>query len=263
MTRGLSLRLEVFDDAEAAGAAAAEAVAAALSSATRPVLGVATGSSPEPLYRHLARTVTPGVFSDLEVFALDEYVGIDPAHPESYHSVVDRTVSVPLGLDAARVHVPDGSAPDPHAAAARYERAIVAAGGIDVQILGIGGNGHLGFNEPGSPFDSETRVVQLAAETRNANARFFPKEDDVPTHAITQGLATIAAARSLVVIATGEAKAAAVLAMSTGEISVDCPATLLRTHPRAAVFLDRAAARLIPSFEAPDLSERMVMEFHP
>nr|WP_218886577.1 glucosamine-6-phosphate deaminase [Kineococcus aurantiacus] len=209
------------------------------------VLGVATGSSPLPVYRALAASGEPALAS-LRVFALDEYVGLPHHHPQSYHCVVDREVTRPLGLDPARVHVPDGAADDLDAAAAEYEHLIAASGGIDLQVLGIGANGHVGFNEPFSSLRSRTRVETLTARTRRDNARFFGGDlQQVPTSCLTQGLGTILDADEVVLIATGAAKAHAVAQMVEGPLSSACPASVLQLHPRATVLLDdRAAAQL-------------------
>ncbi|MER1997811.1 MAG: glucosamine-6-phosphate deaminase, partial [Arthrobacter sp.] len=145
------------------------------------------------------------------------------------------------GLDACQVLVPDGTAADPELAAADYEAAIRAAGGIDVQVLGIGSNGHLAFNEPGSALDSRTRVVELTASTREANARFFPSLRDVPAQALTQGLGTIREARSLVLLASGTGKAEAIAAALTGPVTPDVPASVLQLHPDVTVLLTGGA----------------------
>jgi glucosamine-6-phosphate deaminase len=152
-------------------------------------------------------------------------------------------VTGPLGLDATRVHVPEGAAADPAQAAARYEAAIAAAGGVDLQILGIGANGHIGFNEPGSPADSRTRVVELAPRTVADNARFFDGDAGrVPTHALTQGIGTILDAREIVLIAWGESKADAVARAVEGPQTADLPASFLQRHDRVTLVLDDAAA---------------------
>lgn len=233
------------------GAVAREAAAAVIAGLRRAdgdvVLGLATGSSPLGLYRELARLAAEGTL-DLTAatgFALDEYVGLPSGHPQSYRQVLLREVCAVTGLPPERLHVPDGSATELDAlewAAAAYEDEIRAAGGVDVQVLGIGGNGHLGFNEPGSSLASRTRVKRLAERTRRDNARFFERPEDVPTHCLTQGLGTILEARRLVLVATGEAKAAAVAAALEGPLTASCPASVLQWHPDAVVVIDEAAA---------------------
>ncbi|GAB3711655.1 glucosamine-6-phosphate deaminase [Mariniluteicoccus flavus] len=210
----------------------------------QPVLGLATGSSPLGVYAELRGMVEDGSLdlSRAHGFALDEYVGLPAGHPESYAQVIRRTVTDPLQMDPARVHVPDGSADDVPAACERYEEEIRAAGGVDVQILGIGANGHIGFNEPGSSFGSRTRIKTLATGTRLDNQRFFASLDEVPTHCLTQGLGTIADAREVVLVAQGEKKAEAIAAMVEGSVTAMCPASVLQFHRRATVVIDDAAA---------------------
>ena len=209
------------------------------------VLGVATGSSPVALYQALARSVASGRLdlSRASAFALDEYVGLPPGHPESYAEVIRREVTEPLRMDPARVHTPDGFASDLRAAALAYEAAIRAAGGVDLQVVGVGANGHIGFNEPGSSLASRTRIKTLTKQTRIDNARFFDGDiDQVPTHCITQGLGTIMAARHVVLVASGSAKAEAVHHLAEGSVSALWPATILQHHPHVTVLLDEGAA---------------------
>ena len=163
----------------------------------------------------------------------------------SYREVLAREVCGPLGLDLAHLHVPDGSGrtlDELDAAAETYENSIAKQGGIDVQILGIGSNGHIGFNEPGSALSSRTRVKRLSDRTRLDNARFFARPEDVPTHCVTQGLGTILEARALVLVATGSTKAATVAAAVEGPLTASCPASVLQWHARATVVVDEAAA---------------------
>ena len=208
------------------------------------VLGVATGTSPLATYAHLAALVRAGELdlSAASAFALDEYVGLPPDHPQSYHETIRRTVTEPLGLDPARVHVPDGSSNGLSTAGQRYEDAIKAAGGVDVQILGVGANGHIGFNEPTSSLSSRTRIKTLAPRTRADNARFFADDEDVPRHCITQGLGTIMDARHIVLVATGAGKAAAVAAIIEGPVASLFPGSILQMHQHATVIADEAAA---------------------
>lgn len=234
---------------EDAARRAAEAVLAALPATAdrEPVLGLATGSSPLGLYRELGRAVEEGRvdFSRTHGIALDEYVGLPPGHPEGYRQVLLREVCGVIGLTPERLAVPDGSAtdlPSLVAAARAYEDLIRELGGVDVQILGIGANGHLGFNEPGSALASRTRVKRLSDRTRRDNARFFTGIDDVPTHCVTQGLGTILDARRLVLVATGDGKAEAVAAALEGPLSASVPASVLQWHPDTVVCLDEAAA---------------------
>lgn len=234
----------IVADAAAVAERAADLIDALIQRRPSAVLGVATGSSPIGTYAALAARIQAGRLdsSQVSAFALDEYVGLDLDHPESYHQVIRRTVTVPLGLDPARVRVPDGSAADVDGAGVRYEEQIREAGGVDLQLLGIGANGHVGFNEPTSSFASRTRLKTLAPQTRSDNARFFDGIDDVPTHCITQGLGTILDAGQLLLVAQGEGKADAVAAMIEGPIASICPASALQLHQHATVVIDRAAA---------------------
>jgi glucosamine-6-phosphate deaminase len=260
--RETSLRFElggvavrVLPDAGAACRLVAREIVARLASrraqGRRMVLGVATGRSPLGVYAELARLrrVEQRSFEDLTVFALDEYLGLAPGHPASFHTFVRRRVQQPLGLDPAEVHVLP-SAVDPsaaHAVCEAYEGAIRAAGGVDLQLLGIGGNGHLAFNEPGSARSSRTRVVALASETRAANSPDFPPDETVPTHALTQGIATLLAGHSLRVLAFGAHKADIVARSLTQPIGPELPATFLREHDDVELLLDPTAAAGLPS----------------
>ena len=190
------------------GRLAARKIAQVVDRLPTAVVGLATGSSPLAIYAELAAQVEAGTLDARQVrgVALDEYVGIAADHPESYLSVITRQVTQPLRLDPGNVFVPDGRAVDLPAACAAYEATIRELGGVDIQILGIGANGHIGFNEPTSSFASRTRIKTLAPQTRADNARFFPHPDDVPTHCLTQGLGTIMDARELVLVAQGEAR---------------------------------------------------------
>jgi glucosamine-6-phosphate deaminase len=228
---------------DAAGALVAEAIERLVARKPDAVLGLATGSTPLPVYRALAERVGAGLdLSALRGFALDEYVGIAVSHPQSYHSVIDREVVKPLGLAPRRISVPDGRPLGIETAGERYEDAIRASGGVDLQLLGIGTDGHIGFNEPGSSFASLTRVKTLTEQTRRDNARFFDSVDDVPVHSITQGLGTILRAERLVLLAFGAGKARAVAAAVEGPLTASVPASAIQLHPRATVVVDEEAA---------------------
>ncbi|MBP1326967.1 glucosamine-6-phosphate deaminase [Leucobacter exalbidus] len=238
------MEIVIVADGAAVAARAAQIMAWAIRAVPQPVIGVATGSSPLGIYRELAAQVRAGELdvSNVTAFALDEYIGLAPSHPESYHHVIDETVTKQLGLDPARVHVPNGHISDILTSGDDYERAIVAAGGIDIQLLGIGANGHIGFNEPASSFASRTRMKTLAPQTREDNARFFGSIEEVPVHCITQGLGTILDAGQLLLVAQGESKADAVAAMIEGPVASMCPASALQLHRFATVVIDEAAA---------------------
>ena len=232
----------IVPDAASAGALVADEIARLIRANPATILGLATGSTPLPVYEALPSRLAGVNVSQVRGFALDEYVGIDPAHPESYRSVIAREVVEPLGLDPRRIRVPDGSLHGIEHAGEDYERAITDAGGVDLQILGIGTDGHIGFNEPGSSFASLTRVKTLAQQTREDNARFFDSVDEVPRHCITQGLGTILRARHLVLLAFGEGKADAVAGAVEGPLSASLPGSAIQLHPHATVVVDAAAA---------------------
>lgn len=215
------------------------------------VLGFATGTTPLVIYSELAAAVQRGEcdLSQVRGFALDEYVGLDEAHPESYHSVIQRDVIGPLGLDPSLVQVPNGALDSIQHAGQDFEAAIAAAGGIDLQILGIGTVGHLGFNEPGSSLSSLTRVKSLTHQTRLDNARFFNSIDEVPTHSITQGLGTILRAKHVMMLAFGESKANAVHLAVEGGLSASLPASILQWHRHATVLVDTAAASQLENLD--------------
>ncbi len=224
---------------------AADAVEALLRTRPDAVLGLATGSSPLALYGELARRhAEEGLsFARARAFLLDEYVGLPPGHPERYAAVIERDLVARVDFAPGAVRAPDGAAGDLAAACAEYEAAIRAAGGVDLQILGIGTDGHLAFNEPGSSLASRTRIKTLTEQTRQDNARFFAGDADaVPRHVLTQGLGTIMDARHLVLLATGRGKAEAVHRMVEGGVSAMWPASVLQLHPHVTVLLDDAAA---------------------
>ena len=237
----------IVDSAAAAAELAADAIARLIERKPDAVLGVATGSTPLPVYAAVGRLIRERGLdvSRVRAFALDEYVGLPAGHPESYRAVVDREVVEPLGLDPALVRVPDGSLATIRHAGDDYERAIAEAGGVDLQLLGIGSNGHIGFNEPGSSFASRTRVKTLAEPTRRDNARFFADASEVPLHCITQGLGTILDARHLVLLAFGAGKADAVAGALEGPVSTSNPGSAVQLHPHVTALVDEdAAARL-------------------
>ncbi|MDX6331754.1 MAG: glucosamine-6-phosphate deaminase [Streptomycetaceae bacterium] len=238
------MEVVIVQDAVAGGELVAETIAALLKRKPDALLGVATGSTPLPVYQALAAQVRASAVdaSRARICQLDEYVGLPAGHPESYRSVVLREVVEPLGLTEESFMGPDGSAEDIAAACADYDRALAEAGGVDLQLLGIGTDGHIGFNEPCSSLASRTRIKTLTRQTREDNARFFDSPDEVPHHVITQGIGTILDARHLVLLATGEAKAEAVALAVEGPLSALVPASALQLHPHATVVVDEAAA---------------------
>ena len=238
------MEVVILRDGREVGRSAASAFARLVRSRPDAVLGLATGTSPLPVYDELERLVREeGLdFSRATGFALDEYVGLPAGHPESYREVIRRDFADRVGLDPARMHSPDGGAADLPAACAAYEDEIRAAGGIDLQILGIGSDGHIGFNEPGSSLASRTRIKTLTEQTRRDNARFFGSPAEVPHHVVTQGVGTIMEARHVVLVATGATKAEAVHGLVEGPVTAMCVASVLQFHPHATVIVDNAAA---------------------
>ncbi len=236
----------IVDSPETAGTLVARSIAARVRAEPEFTLGVATGSTPLPVYAALERERAGGLdLSRVNAFALDEYVGLPEQHPESYHSVIRREVTEPLGLDPVRVHVPDGDESTIATAGERYEAALIENGGVDLQLLGIGTDGHVGFNEPGSSLASLTRIKTLTARTRADNARFFDSPAQVPTHCITQGIGTILRADHLVLMAFGAGKAAAIAAAVEGPVSASWPGSCIQLHRHVTVVVDEpAAARL-------------------
>jgi glucosamine-6-phosphate deaminase len=244
----LTVEVVLLPTPEDCGRVVADAVAGsvlgALARGGPVVLGLATGSSPLLAYRELLRRHREeGLeFAGVQAFLLDEYVGLPAGHPESYREVIRRELTDALGLDPAAVHGPDGAAADPLQAARDYEQLLLSADPVAVQVLGIGANGHLGFNEPGSSLASRTRVKTLTEQTRSDNARFFGGDvAAVPRHVLTQGLGTILRAGHLVLVATGEAKADAVAAAVEGPLTASCPGSVLQLHPHVTVVVDEAA----------------------
>lgn len=235
----------VIAPAEKLAQLAADAIDGLLRRSPQAVLGLATGSSPLKVYDELVRRHTEESlsFAQARAFMLDEYVGLSPDHPERYRNVIEKEIAARVDFAPGAVQGPDGLAEDLVTACADYEQAIADAGGVDLQILGIGTDGHLAFNEPGSSLASRTRIKTLTAQTREDNARFFGNDLDlVPRHCLTQGLATIMSARHLVLLATGTGKAEAVHQLVEGPISAMWPGTIMQMHPHATVLVDDAAA---------------------
>ena len=237
------VRVRVLPDYDAMSHAAAEVVADHLRAAPDAVFMVPTGVTPLGMYQRLVELHREeGLsFAGANFFNLDEYLGLDPEHPASYHVYMQENFYGLVDVDPSRVHVPNGAASDPEAECERYEGMIRDAGGIDLCVLGIGRNGHIGFNEPGASFDSRTRVVRLAESTRRVNATDF-EGDCAPECAISAGMATICGSRRALLLASGENKADAVAAAVEGEVSERVPASALRNHPDVRFFVDRDAA---------------------
>ena len=236
----------IVTDALSAAAQAAELYEELLSRKPNAVLGLATGSTPLGLYARLRALYEAGriSFKDATSFNLDEYVGLPPTHDQSYRYFMEHNLFSHIYLPHERISVPSGLDTSADALAG-YDAAIEAAGGIDLQLLGLGGNGHIGFNEPGTPFELGTHVVELTERTRRDNARFFTSIDEVPTHAATMGVKTVMHARAILLLAFGPAKAEAVRASFAGPVTPEVPASVLQLHPNVTVFCDEEAAKLL------------------
>lgn len=234
----------IINSAENIAAMAAQQYVSLLKRKPNAILGGATGSTPLGLYAELVRLNKAGEisFKEASSFNLDEYVGLDGAHDQSYRYFMDHNLFDHIDIDKSRTRVPSGiDISDP----AAYDKEIQAAGGVDLQLLGIGNNGHIGFNEPGTPFGSLTHIVELTESTREANKRFFASIDEVPTHAVTMGIKTVMQARSIILMAIGPAKAPIMKEMLQGPVTEKVPASVLQLHPDVTVYMDYEAAKLL------------------
>lgn len=238
------MEIIIQPDSEGASLIAAGLVGRLVREKPHAVLGLATGNTPLQLYAALVRRHREeGLdFGHITTFNLDEYVGVAPDHPASFHSYMWANLFGGIGVSGGRVHIPDGLARDIPSYCRQYEQAIRSAGGIDIQVLGIGTNGHLGFNEPSSSFASRTRIKTLTEETRRQNAGSFGGPDEVPFHVITMGLGTILESRMCLLMAFGKKKARAVALSAEGPLTASVPGSVLQLHPRAVFILDREAA---------------------
>jgi glucosamine-6-phosphate deaminase len=240
-------------DASTASVLAARRVAALVRRKPDAVLGLATGSSPLALYAELIRLHRlEGLdFSQVTTFNLDEYVGLRPSHPSSYNHFMAENLFRHINVNPERIFIPSGQVegPDIEEYCARYEAEIRRAGGIDLQILGIGGDGHIGFNEPGSSLASRTRIKTLTERTRADNAAFFSPPDEVPFHVITMGVGTIMEAREICLLGFGAGKAGALAGAVEGPVTASLPASILQMHPVVKVFTDEAAASRLARME--------------
>jgi glucosamine-6-phosphate deaminase len=241
------MNVQIYPTEELVGEAAAMLIAARLIEQPETVLGLATGSTPLGTYAELIRMNESGLisFSEVTTFNLDEYIGLDHDHEQSYFRFMVDNLLDAVDIDKDAVHVLYGCADDPEQECADFETMIYEAGGIDLQLLGLGNNGHVGFNEPAETFSPVTHIVSLTEETIRANARFFDSIDDVPKEALTMGIGTIMAASKIVMVVTGKHKAKAVKAMIEGPVDPQCPASILQLHADATILLDSAAASLL------------------
>ena len=239
------MQVHVYDNAQQVGQAAATLFAAQLLRKPDSVLGLATGSSPIGCYQQLIAWHQAGIldFSQCISYNLDEYCGLPVEHECSYHAFMQDQLFHAINMK--ETHVPDGNAEDLQAECRRYDAAIQAAGGIDMQLLGIGRNGHIGFNEPAAKMTWGTQIVNLTESTIQANRRFFESENDVPRQAISLGIGGIMNAKEIVLIAMGEDKAQAIRDTVKGDINPMVPASILRAHPHVTILVDKAAAKLL------------------
>lgn len=239
--------VRTYASTEAIGAAAASLFSACVISKPDAVLGLATGSTPIPTYQKMAELYKMGAvdYASVTTFNLDEYVGLTHEHEQSYYYFMMENLFSHINVPKESIHVLSGTAADPVKECADYEKMIDAAGGIDLQILGIGRNGHIAFNEPADDFAPVTHVVELTPSTIEANTRFFSSSDEVPKKALSMGIGSIMKAKAIVIIATGKDKAEAVKAMVSGPVTPACPASVLQLHPNVVVMLDEEAASLL------------------
>ncbi len=238
------MRIQVFNTYQEISREAAILIAEKIRNKPGLVLGLATGSTPLGVYQELIQMHRDQTldFSQVTTFNLDEYVGLPPDHPQSYHYFMWENLFKHININPSQVNIPDGMAQNIDSHCEWYENQIKKAGGIDLQLLGIGANGHIAFNEPGSSLGSLTRIKPLTLKTIKDNARFFNSEDEVPKSAITMGINTIMNAHEIVLLANGKNKAQAVKSMIEGPISTSCPASILQMHRKATIFLDKESA---------------------
>lgn len=238
------MQVVILDDAQAVAKYGAEVFIRQMHKKSDSVLGLATGSTPIALYQQLIAAYQQQrvSFAAATTFNLDEYLGLNAEHPQSYRYFMQQQLFNHIDIQSERTHVPAGDAINPIQACDDYEQAISLAGGVDLQLLGIGRNGHIGFNEPSSGLSSRTRVKTLTRETIADNSRFFAADEYQPHLSITMGIGTILDARKVLLLATGESKAQAVKAMVEGPLTAACPASALQWHRHAVVVIDEAAA---------------------
>lgn len=237
----------VYPNGDLAAVAAAVLIAGQVIDKPKSVLGLATGSTPLPIYRELISMWHRGVidFGSVTTYNLDEYVGLGPDHPCSYRRFMQENLFDHINVPQGNIHIPNGLAQDVDAECAAYDAAISAAGRLDLQLLGLGANGHIGFNEPAAVFTTHSYCVKLSEQTLKDNRRFFEDGAPMPTHALTMGIASIMQAKRIVLVATGKNKAAAVRAMIEGPVDPMVPASILQMHRHATILLDADAASLL------------------
>jgi len=240
-----NITLFITEDYQALSRQAAQVFAQAVAKTPTGNFGFATGSSPVGMYKELIKMQNAGEVNlkGLTAFNLDEYYPLSPTDPQSYSCFMAESLFDAISLPVEKRNIPKGDAPDPLAECTRYEESITNAGGIELQILGIGNNGHIGFNEPAEAFAGTTNYVELAEDTINANARFFEDINDVPKHALTMGIKSIMMAKAILLVASGEGKAKIIHEALTGPITPQVPASVLQLHHSVTVVIDKAAAK--------------------
>ena len=240
----MPIKVSITKDYDEMSKRAAKLIADSIRNKPNIVLGLATGGTPVGCYQELiCMHKEEGLdFSKVVTFNLDEYIGLPPTHPQSYRYFMNENLFNHVNIKIENTHVPNGLSDDFQKTCKEFEKAIKRAGGIDLQLLGIGANGHIAFNEPGSPFDSRTRVVNLSERTIKDNARFFKSIDEVPRQALSMGMGTIMEVRKIILLASGEGKAVAVAKSVEGLITTDVPASILQRHPDCIFILDKEAA---------------------
>ncbi|CAM3001068.1 glucosamine-6-phosphate deaminase [Paenibacillus sediminis] len=239
------MNIKIFDTNEELDQVGGNIIASLVQTKPHAVLGLATGSTPIGIYEQLIFLFKKGLldFSQVTAFNLDEYVGLPEGHPETYRTFMNKRLYSHININMNRTHIPNGDAPDLEAECRRYDSMLAGGTQIDLQLLGLGHNGHIGFNEPDHALSSGTHVVDLKEETRKANARFFSSIDEVPNQAITMGVGSILKAKMIMLVVRGESKAEIAHQALTGPITTELPASLLQTHPNVVVLLDKGAGK--------------------
>ena len=241
------MNVRIYPTSELASSAAAVLIAGQIIDEPKSILGLATGSTPVPIYQELIELYHKGVidFGNVTTYNLDEYVGLAPDHPCSYRRFMQENLFEHVNVPAEHIHIPNGMAQNVEEECLGYDEAIAAEGGLDLQLLGLGANGHIGFNEPAEKFTTHSFCVKLTEQTLKDNRRFFEDDAVMPTHALTMGIASIMQAKRIVLVATGKNKAAAVKAMVEGPVDPNVPASILQMHRHATIILDAEAAALL------------------
>lgn len=244
---------KIFDTVDEVSRYTAQRLIAKIKAMPAAVMGLATGSTMEPVYAQMLQDIqhAPVDLSQLTTFNLDEYMGLSAQHPQSYNYYMYQHLFNQLAIPAQNVHLPDGLASNAEAACQAYSDAIAAMGGLDIQLLGIGSNGHIGFNEPHTCFNSRTHIVELSEQTRIDNGRFFDDQKEVPTHAITMGIQDILNAKEIILVATGSNKTEIMQQLFASAVDEALPASALKQHKNLTIVLDREAAAGLPAQALP------------